>query len=298
MKFTGVSAFPITPMNEKGVDQTGFERLITRLVDAGVDSIGVQGSTGNYPYLTRDERVRFARVAVDAAQGTPVVASIGAFRTRDVLSLSDGLQNAGVSALLLPVVAYHGLREEEVFTLYKTVSENVSVPVILYDSPGISRFEFSDDLYARICVLPRIGSVKIPSGWPTRQKAQERLQRLIKVLPATTVVGVSGDETAAAALRAGAKIWYSEWGGIFPRKAKELAEAALTGDDQKVAVVSQKFEPFWEMSRKYGGSLRPICAVAFELGLTDRHNLPLPMLEISDLDRGILEKAISVHGMD
>ncbi|MDF7673849.1 dihydrodipicolinate synthase family protein [Acetobacteraceae bacterium ESL0709] len=297
MKFFGVSAFPITPMNEQGVDQAAFERLIGRLVNARVESIGVEGSTGNYPYLTHEERVRFVRVAVEAAQGTPVIASIGAYRTREVLSLGEGLQKAGVKALLLPVVAYHGLREEEAFALYKTVSENVSVPVIIYDSPVISRFEFSDELYARICALPHIASVKIPSGWPSCEAAAERIQRLKKKLPATIAVGVSGDDTAALELKGGVKIWYSEWGGIFPCKAKELADAALTGNDAELAILSEQFEPFWEMSHKYGGSLRPISAAASILGLTERQNLPLPLREVSDADRVLLEKAISEYGM-
>ncbi|MDQ0194796.1 dihydrodipicolinate synthase/N-acetylneuraminate lyase [Paenibacillus wynnii] len=43
--FTGLSAFPLTPMNESGIDEKAFIRLLKRLTSARVDSIGVLGST-------------------------------------------------------------------------------------------------------------------------------------------------------------------------------------------------------------------------------------------------------------
>jgi len=53
---SGLSAFPLTPVNERGSDEAAFIRLIQRLVAAKVDSIGVPGSTGNYACLTMAER--------------------------------------------------------------------------------------------------------------------------------------------------------------------------------------------------------------------------------------------------
>ena len=54
--FSGLSAFPLTPMDETGIDEAAFTTLISRLASAGVDSIGALGSTGSYAYLNRDER--------------------------------------------------------------------------------------------------------------------------------------------------------------------------------------------------------------------------------------------------
>ncbi|MFT8973242.1 dihydrodipicolinate synthase family protein [Zymomonas mobilis] len=298
MDFSGLSAFPITPINEEGVDQAAFEKILQRLVDAGVNSIGVEGSTGNYPYLTEKERIQYAALAVKASRQIPVIASIGAFRTRDILLLSEQLQKSGVSALLLPLVSYHALNEDEVFSLYETVSKHVSVPVIVYDSPLISRFAFSDDLYQRICQLPHIQSIKVPSAWPNEPEAYLRLQRLMKSLPSSIQIGVSGDPTAANALKRCAKIWYSEWGGIFPQKAKELLEAAFARDEEKIFHLSLQFEPFWEMSRHYGGSIRPIAAAASILRLTNKNNLPLPLMPISMKDQDKLKRAIVENNMN
>lgn len=47
--FSGLSAFPLTPMKHDVVDEMAFIRLIERLTDAGVDSIGAWGRRGITP---------------------------------------------------------------------------------------------------------------------------------------------------------------------------------------------------------------------------------------------------------
>jgi 4-hydroxy-tetrahydrodipicolinate synthase len=74
--FAGLSAFPLTPMDERGIDETALVGLVARLAQAGADPIGALGSTGNYAYLRREERSRVARLAVEAADGTPVMVSL------------------------------------------------------------------------------------------------------------------------------------------------------------------------------------------------------------------------------
>lgn len=56
--FSGLSAFPLTPLNETAIDEAAFVRLVERLAVSGVDSICALGSTGSYAYLSRTERAR------------------------------------------------------------------------------------------------------------------------------------------------------------------------------------------------------------------------------------------------
>ncbi len=93
--FFGLSAFPLTPMNRGVIDEAAFIRLVDHLVDAGVDSIGALGSTGNYAYLSREERAHIARLAVKHAGDVPVIIGISALRTRAVLALAEDAQALG-----------------------------------------------------------------------------------------------------------------------------------------------------------------------------------------------------------
>jgi 4-hydroxy-tetrahydrodipicolinate synthase len=106
--FSGLSAFPLTPMNERGLDEAAFVRLIGRLVTANVDSIGVLGSTGNYAYLTMAERARVVRLAVEHAGNVPVVVGIGALRTRVVAAAAELLGLVEHPCLPLPLKALGG----------------------------------------------------------------------------------------------------------------------------------------------------------------------------------------------
>ena len=170
--FTGLSAFPITPFKQEAIDYKTFKGLVENLASANVDSICAIGSTGLYPYLTREEKYDVAKLAVDHANGIPVMAGVGALRTYDVLKNVEAVQQAGVNAVLLAPVSYQVLNEEEVYGLYEAVSHEVSVPICVYENPRVTNFTFSDDLYRRIGKLPNIGAIKIP-GTPFAKSAMD-----------------------------------------------------------------------------------------------------------------------------
>lgn len=279
--FSGLSAFPLTPVNATGIDEKSFLSLLARLTTAKVDSLGVLGSTGSYAYFTREQRKRVATLAVQHADGIPVMVSIGATSTDEVLRLAEDAQHAGVSALLLPAVSYQKLTEEEVFGFYAEVARNVSLPICVYDNPGTTHTEFSNDLYARIAALPNIASIKIPGVPADMHSAAQRVSALRAQLPAEISIGVSGDASAGNGLMAGCDVWYSVSGGLFPNTALALTRAAQAGDFAAVVEQSQRLEPLWTLFRQHGGSIRVIAAAAALLGLAEENNLPRPLRALS-----------------
>ena len=283
--FTGLSAFPLTPMDEDGIDEAGFITLIERLVSAGVDSIGALGSTGSYAYLTRAERARVAQIAVANAGKTPVIVGIGSLRTRDVLVLADDAQKAGVSGVLLAPVSYQKLSSDEVFGLFEAVSRKLSVPLCVYDNPGTTHFEFTDELHGRIAQLPNVRSIKIPGVPADPAAAKARVERLRALIPAHVTIGVSGDAFAATGLNAGCEAWYSVIGGLFPKTALAITRAAQAGNADEAVRLSERLKPLWALFGQYGGSLRVVAAAAELQGLVKRPCLPLPLKAANDLVR-------------
>jgi 4-hydroxy-tetrahydrodipicolinate synthase len=274
--FRGLSAFPLTPMNESGIDETGFVHLVERLVLAGVDSICALGSTGSYAYLTLAERRRVAQLAIEHAPGVPVMIGIGALRTRDVLALAEHAQEAGATGVLLAPVSYQKLTDDEVFGLYETVARSLSIPLCVYDNPGTTHFEFSDQLHGRIAQLPHVGSIKIPGVPLDAEAASERVQRLRALIPSHVTIGVSGDRFAAAGLNAGCEAWYSVIGGLFPKAALAITRAAQVGNAGEATRLSEHLEPLWAMFSQHG-SLRVVAAAAELRGLASSPSLPLPL---------------------
>lgn len=303
---TGLSAFPLTPINndEDGtVDETAFRNLIARLAVAGVDSITVLGSTGSYPYLTGFERRRVVELTIDAADDVPVLVGVGATRTRDVLRLAEHAQNAGAAGLLVAPVTYQQLSDDEVYGLFEDVSAAASVPVVVYDNPGTTHFTFSDDLHARIADLPRIGSIKIPPVEDGPDAMQDRIDTLRSRIRAGVTIGISGDFIAAEALIAGCETWYSVLGGTLPDACQAIVDAAKAGQPARATQLSDQLSPLWDLFRKHG-SYRVTSAVAEELGLVAHPNLPRPVLGLDHTGRNQVSAAlralreVGVPGLD
>ncbi|WP_416972709.1 dihydrodipicolinate synthase family protein [Streptomyces sp. 4F14] len=290
--FHGLSAFPLTPTDERGVDTAAYTALVARLAAAGVDSIGALGSTGGYAYLTREQRAHAAKSAVDAADGVPVMVGIGALRTAHVLELAEDAQKAGASAVLLAPMTYQPLTDDEVFGLYEDVTRELSVPLCVYDNPATTHVRFTDELHARIGQLPNIRSVKIPG-----EGASARLPVLRALLPASVTVGVSGDWTAVRGLNSGADVWYSVLGGLFPRTALALTRAAQDGHAGPASDLSDQLEPLWALFRRHG-SLRVMSAAASHLGLAGEPNLPRPLRELGADDRREVVTVLDALGLD
>ncbi|MGP9808494.1 dihydrodipicolinate synthase family protein [Halomonas sp. AOP12-C2-37] len=295
--FTGLSAFPLTPMNEKGIKERELICLVEHLANAGVDSIGVLGSTGSYVYLSQEERARVAQLSVESAASVPVVVGIGALRTRDVLANAENAQKAGASGVLLAPVSYQKLTDNEVFDLYETVCRSLSVPLCVYDNPGTTHFEFSDELHGRIAQLSQVHSIKIPPVADEVEVARARVERLRKLIPDGVTIGISGDAVAGVGLRAGCDAWYSVFGGLFPQQALAITGAAQKGDMQLIQTLSEALELLWALYRDYGGSLRVAATIAEITGKASQPCLPQPLKTLQGDDRKRVEHVLEQLGL-
>ncbi|MGW1910520.1 dihydrodipicolinate synthase family protein [Streptomyces sp. NPDC002076] len=258
-----------------------------------MDSIGALGSTGGYAYLTREQRARAAKIAVEAADGVPVMVGIGALRTSQVLALAEDAQKAGADAVLLAPMTYQPLTEDEVFGLYEEVTRELSVPLCVYDNPRTTQVHFSDDLHGRIARLPNVGSIKIPAVPDEPARAKARIDALRALIPDTVTIGVSGDWAAVRGLNAGSDVWYSVLGGMFPQTALMLTRAAQAGHAGRATELSDQLEPLWVLFRRHG-ALRVMSAVASHLGLTKEPNLPRPLRGLDTSARQDVAAALDV----
>lgn len=290
--FTGLSAFPLTPMNESNIDENAFARIVNMLANAGVNSIGVLGSTGSYAYLNREERNLVTELAIANAQNVPVVIGIGALRTKDVLVLADDAQKAGANGLLLAPVSYQKLTDDEVFSHYETVCKNISVPLCVYDNPSTTHFEFSDMLHGRIAELPNVAAIKIPPLPKSLDEAKARVDRLRSHVPNHVKIGISGDHSGAIGLNAGCEAWYSVIGGLLPLPILEIIHASQAGNPEEVDNLSARLEPIWKFLRTHG-SLRVIATIAELMKLVKAPCLPLPIKSLSGDERQRLEACIA-----
>ncbi|WP_262271774.1 dihydrodipicolinate synthase family protein [Microvirga yunnanensis] len=276
----GLSAFPITPTDAAGcVDTAALRRLVGRLVAARVDSIGLLGSTGIYMYLTRGERRRAVEAAMDESSGRiPVIAGIGALRTDEAVALARDAKDIGAAAGLLSAASYTPLTDDEVFEHFSTVAREGGLPIVIYDNPGTTHFQFTPDLVARLAKVPGIVAIKNPGVGAEDTARHLAAQRAL--VPQGFSIGCSADWTVAETMLAGADTWYSVLGGLLPGVCLRLVRAAQQGDAAEARRLDSALEPLWELFRQYS-SLRVIYALADLLDIC-RTAPPRPLLPLSD----------------
>ena len=276
--FRGLIAFPITPMDADGVvDVAALRGLVRRLVEAEVDGIGVLGSTGSYPYLSRNERRRALDAALAEVDGRfPVMAGVGALRTDEAVRLTQDAKAAGADAGLLAPVSYTPLTEDEVFAHFEAVAAT-GLPLCIYNNPGTTHFTFSDALIERLATLPGVHAVKNPAPEPAH--ATEVIAALRARTPEGFSVGYSTDWNATEALIGGGDAWYSVLAGLFPEQCMNIRRAVASGDIALARDLNARLAPLWA-SFKAHSSLRIMYAAANRMGLTGA-NPPLPILPLA-----------------
>lgn len=272
-----LSAFPLTPLHNNQVDLHAFSKLLKRLTNAQVDSIGILGSTGCYPYLDRATKQKVIQMAVEQSHDIPVMVGVGSLNTYDVLTNVEDAQKLGTSSIMLAPVSYHKLTEDDVFSLFKDVSKETSIPICIYDNPGTTNFIFTDELYARITALPNISAIKIPAIAKDIEISQQRITQIKSIVPSHIKIGVSSDSTGAWGMLAGADIWFSATAGLFPILIQNIFRATQQSKAQEAIQLSEQLNPLWELIAQYKGSVRCVAAMAEILELVQSPCLPKPI---------------------
>jgi len=125
----------VTPMRAGAVDLDSLARLVTSLLERGVDGVVACGSTGECVTLSDTEQDEVIGAAVAVAGGQRVVAGSVAVATSAALARSAAAAAAGARALLLLSPTLLGLGQADMATHYRTVAEG-ALPVLVYNFPA------------------------------------------------------------------------------------------------------------------------------------------------------------------
>lgn len=223
---TGSIVAIVTPMHEDG--SLDFERLRS-LVDwhvaEGTDGIVVVGTTGESPTVNVDEHCELIRVCVEHAAGRiPVIAGTGANSTAEAVALARFAQKAGATAHLSVVPYYNRPTQEGLYQHFRTIAEAVELPLILYNVPGRTVADLSNDTTLRLAQIPNIIGVKDATG------SIDRACDLIERAPKDFALYSGDDMTVAAFLLLGGHGTISVTANVAPRAMHDMCVAALSGD--------------------------------------------------------------------
>ena len=160
--YHGVFPYLVSPLDEAGrVKRDVLAALVERLIGAGVHGLTPLGSTGEFAYLTRDQRLEIVDTVVRATRGrVPVVAGVAATTTRDAVDLAREVVRLGADGVLAIMEAYFPIADAGVEAYFRAVAEAVSCPVVLYTNPQFQRSDLSLAVIRRLSEVPNICYLK------------------------------------------------------------------------------------------------------------------------------------------
>lgn len=156
----------VTPRSSDGtIDIASLRRVVDHLVDGGVNGLFVLGSSGETPYLTTAERDLVNATVVDAAAGrVPVLAGANEQTTARVVEEGARLAAAGADALVVTTPYYALSNATEIAAHFRTVREQVDLPLFAYDVPVRTHVKLPLDLLVDLAEDGTLAGVKDSSG--------------------------------------------------------------------------------------------------------------------------------------
>jgi len=216
----------VTPMFEDGsLDFAALRKLVDFHVSQGSDGLVVVGTTGESPTVSVSEHLELIRVVVEQAAGrVPVIAGAGANSTAEAIELSREAKRLGADMTLSVVPYYNRPTQEGMYLHFKAIAAPVDIPMILYNVPGRTVADMSNDTALRLAELPNIVGIKDATG------NLERCADLVRRAPPDFALYTGDDATAMAFMLLGGHGVITVTGNVAPKAMHDLCQRSLAGD--------------------------------------------------------------------
>jgi 4-hydroxy-tetrahydrodipicolinate synthase len=223
--FKGVLPALVTPFRDGAVDEKAFVALVERQIAGGVHGLVPVGTTGETATLSHDEHKRVVELCVQTARGrVPVIAGAGSNSTAEAIELVAHAKAVGADAALVVSPYYVRPSQEGVYQHFKAINDAVQLPVLVYNVPGRTGSDITNETLERLSKLPNIVGIKDATGDLTRASMQ-------RILCGPDWVMLSGDDpTALGYVAHGGHGVISVTSNVAPDACATFINAALGGE--------------------------------------------------------------------
>ena len=288
--FKGSIVALITPFKNNKIDEERYASLIHYHISNGTKGLVPAGTTGESPTLDHDEHKKVIEIAIKESNGKiPVIAGTGSNSTSEAIELSKHAENAGANALLIVTPYYNKPTQEGLYQHYKTINDNVGIPIIIYNIPPRSVVDMSVDTMARLYELKNIAGVKDATADLNRVD-----QQLKKMGP--EFIQLSGEDGTAMEFNSrGGVGCISVTANVAAKLCSEFQDASLKGDKEsikKTKEINNKLMPLHK-ALFIESNPSPVKYAASLLNLSSE-DVRLPLVKLTEKTKKEVEKALKV----
>jgi len=288
--FNGAMVALITPFQDGEVDFQTLEELVDFQIESGIDAIVPVGTTGECPTLSHEEHKKVIECVIKAAGGrVPVIAGAGSNSTDEAIELTAFSKKVGADATLQVCPYYNKPMQEGFYQHFKTIAEEVDLPIVLYNIPGrCGGTGLAVETVARLAEVDNIVAIKEATG---------SLDMASSIINACDLAVISGDDSLTLPICAvGGKGVISVVANIVPQDVKAMTDLILEGDFVQARKWHNKLFALSKNMLSLATNPIPIKAALAMLDMADEE-MRLPMTPLDESKKKILQQTLKDYGL-
>jgi 4-hydroxy-tetrahydrodipicolinate synthase len=244
-EFSGVIPYLVSPVHPKSgrVQTKVLARLCRDLARKGVHGLSPLGSTGEFAYLSADQRHEIVGTVIEAAAGKlPVIPGVASCTTADAVAQARAYEKLGANGILAILEAYFPVDDEGVYQYFKAIADAVSVPVVLYTNPNFQRSDLTLPVIDRLSRIPNIRYIKDASVNTGRLLSiMERVEGRMSVFAASSHI-------PAAVMMIGGVGWMAGPACLVPAQSVALYELCRAGNWTEAMTLQRRL---WRINQAF-----------------------------------------------
>ena len=288
--FKGAIVAIVTPFKKGKVDEEALRGLIEMQIENGTDGIVPCGTTGESATLSHEEHDRVIEITIDAVKKrVPVIAGTGSNSTEEALRLTRHAYEAGADGVLMVSPYYNRPTQEGMYQHFKTIAENVPVPIVLYNVPSRTGANILPETVLRLSRIPNIVGIKEASG------SMKQIMDVIQLCDKDFQI-LSGDDFIVLPLLAlGGSGVISVVSNVVPADMAGMIDAFQEGELQKARELHYKMLPLMDSLFLETNPI-PVKAALYMMGKIE-YELRLPLCKMSDANYEKLRRVMLNYGL-
>jgi 4-hydroxy-tetrahydrodipicolinate synthase len=287
--FTGAMVALITPFHDGEVDFKTLDELVDFQLENGIDAIAPVGTTGECPTLSHEEHKKVIERVVRTVGGrVPVIAGAGSNSTAEAIELTSFSKKVGADATLQVGPYYNKPTQEGFYQHFKTIAEEVDLPMVLYNIPGRCGAGLTVDTIVRLAEIENIVGIKEASG---------SLDMASEIAVRCDLTILSGDDSLTLPIASvGGKGVISVVANIVPADVKAMTDLILEGDFTSARQWHNKLFTLCRNLLGLATNPIPIKAAMAMLNLASEE-MRLPMTTLDEDKKTRLRQTLKEYGL-
>jgi 4-hydroxy-tetrahydrodipicolinate synthase len=245
--FRGVVPYIVTPLDSTGgINEDAVHKLCDDLIHAGVHGIAPLGSTGEYPYLSENQRIGMVKATIAAVAGrVPVFAGVASLSVDGARSQAHAYARLGVDGIVVALDAYFPLNDSETFSYFWSVADAVDLPIAIYTNPNFQRSSLSLGTVERLSRHRNICAIKDAST------NTGRLLSILNCCEGRLDVLAASSHIPLSVMMLGGKGWFSGPACLIPWQSVTLYDLCVRQNWSGALELQKKLWPVNEMFSQY-----------------------------------------------